>query len=190
VEAFRTETFTRDGVEFTAEFFSDDSGRGFPWDEHDGHGVVRRTSRNPHWHRETDKRPGERPMNKPDRNEDQFYYDWQESMRVARRDGWCMGKTGADFHAAVQADFDYCRAWLSGDKFWVGVRVTSADGAEDSLWGIDSGHSKRDYEYADECAYECAENILHMKRQAWRAALKEARARRYWASRDVETVGA
>lgn len=189
MDAFRTETFTRGGVEFTAEFFSDDGGMGFPWDEHDGHGPVRRTHR-PHREGESDKTPGERPMNQGGRDEYQFYYDWQESMRIARRDGWCMAKTGAEIQAAVQADFDYCRAWLSGDRFWIGVRVTSADGTEDSLWGIDSGYSKEDREYAMQCARDCAENILYEKRKAWRAALKEARARRYWASRDVETVGA
>ncbi|MBN3762368.1 hypothetical protein [Burkholderia sp. Ac-20365] len=56
-----------------------DTDMGAPWKEHDGHGEVSEwTGR--------DKRPGEIVLCTDRRS--RRYYDWQVSMKIARRDGW------------------------------------------------------------------------------------------------------
>lgn len=59
-----------------------DSDMGEPWKEHDGHGVVS------DWERR-DKRPGERVLCS-ERGSKRFY-DVQETMKIAYRDGWGLG---------------------------------------------------------------------------------------------------
>lgn len=123
-----------------------------PWKEHDGHGIIRKVSR----FDEGDKAPGERILYLGNSREYTFIYDWAQTMRIAKRDGWGCG-TASHTHAtpgervacAVQADFDLLRGWITDQWCWVGVVVSihyrDADGREqtiddhaESLWGIDS----------------------------------------------------
>lgn len=185
---FDGDTFEREGHTFRVNHPYDDSGD-TPWERADGHGPVSEwTSR--------DKRPGERLLCS-DRGS-RRYYDWQEACKLARRDGWDAEPIGAPnrIERAVQADFDFLHAWCNDEWQYVGVVVEmlGADGAvvaEQSLWGIESNA----YDYLRDTAHELADEILHergltleQRTHAWRAALTEARERRYWAQRDTVTV--
>lgn len=194
----QTQTIEHLGVTVRVDYFHD-SDRGCPWDECDGHGPVRKSSHRHgvNWSTNGDKKPGERPLNCPDRNEYQFYYDWQQAMKIAKRDGWNAAPYDAPNKAlrAVQADFDSLRGFLNDEWCYVGIvcTVLDAEGEEttdaDSCWGfetLDDYHETAGREMAEALAESTYKARLHQ----WRAALKEARARKYWASRDVETVGA
>ena len=178
-------TFELGGLTFTVKF-EPDNDMGPPWDEHDGHGPVREC-KTPHWYREGSKRPGERPLNKPDRHEIQYYYDWQAACQLARKEGWNTQPYDAPnrIERAVQADFDYCRRYLSGDWQWMGVIVTCEEtGGEESLWGIDGDHDN----YLTEVAYELAAELVSQHEQALAIAESEKVEVQYWAARDVVTV--
>ena len=132
-----------------------------PWDNCDGHGPVSEwTTR--------DKRPGERVLCQ-DRNFKQ-YYDWQAACKLARKE-W----GSKDIEAAVQADFDYLRAWCNDNWQYVGVRVAVSN-VEDSIWGVET---YKDYhmEYAKDMARELVGSMRHEEKEV-----------AYWASRDVLTV--
>ncbi len=111
---------------------SDDS-MGLPWEEHDGHGIVS------DWTRRA-KAPGERILAS---DHGSFrYYDFAESVKLARRDGWSAGSSlsiPARQRAAlaVEKDFQRLKEWCDGIWEWVGVTVTIGD-KSDSLWGIES----------------------------------------------------
>lgn len=192
-----TETIEHLGVTVRIEYFHD-ADAGMPWENSDGHGPVRKTTHRHgvNWSTNGDKRPGERPMNYPDRNEYQFYYDWQAAMRIAKRDGWNAEPYDAPNKAlrAVQADFDFLRSFLNEEWGYVGIvcTVLDAEGEEttdaDSCWGFETF---KDYHLTagKELAESLAESVHETKRKNWRAALCEARNRKYWASRDVVTIG-
>lgn len=75
-----TFTFKMGRVEYVATIERDEY-MGAPWEEHDGHGVVSDwTSR--------DKRPGEMILSEDSRDCSKRFYDFAESCRIARRDGW------------------------------------------------------------------------------------------------------
>lgn len=131
-----------------------------PWDQSDGHGPVRKSTR-PHGS-SGDKRPGERPLNCPGRNEYQFYYDWQAACKMARRDWWNAEPYDAPnrIQRAVQADFVFLSSWLRNMWEYVGVIVAlldDDDGVEDStsLWGVET---YKDYHMT--LPYELAEELL------------------------------
>lgn len=194
------DTFTVDGFSFRVKF-EDDTNIGPPWLECDGHGPVRQ-SRGQHRNQDG-KRPGERPLNDPDRNQYQYYYDWQKACELARVDGWNAEPFEAPGRVlrAVQSDFDFLRAWVNDKWRYVGVIVERLNEDEEavdesSLWGVESFK-----DYHVDVAYELAGELIskanHEKREALnaaartrRAAKKEAGERAYWASRDVETIGA
>lgn len=125
--------------------------------------------------------------------------------RAINRDRWGVSKeTRAEVARAmrkkprevspVDADRHYLRGFCADEWNYIGVsvRIIGADGepiGDDymhAIWGIESNAG----EYINETACELARDILHERATVWREALREARARRYWASRDVETVGA
>jgi hypothetical protein len=180
------DTFTRHGFEFTVTHPCDDSGDA-PWERCDGHGPVSDWTRR-------DKRPGERILCE-DRGSHRFY-DWQAACKLARTEGWNAKPYDApnQIERAVRADFDRLRDWCNDRWQYLGVVVTlKGTEHEDSLWGVESDA----YDYLAETAHDLADEILHrlgklpeQRRQAWRAALTEAREARYWAQRDVATVGA
>lgn len=137
------DTITLNGRTYTVRT-EPDYDAGYPWENEDGHGpVIRETS--PHWHREGNKRPGWRPLNRPDRNEYQFYYDWQAACKRA----------GRGCQRAAQADFDHLRRFIAGDWNYIGVIVEDAEtGERESLWRVES-----DGGYPDEIAQELAEEL-------------------------------
>lgn len=202
MDHFNTERITVDGREFEVRFYYDDDADR-PWERCDGHGPVRKIRAR------DEKYPGERIMTSGERNAYIWAYDVAKATRIARREGWGLSEqdaadlarrlkrqpTRGDIAAeAVRRDFDFLRGWVCDQWHYMGVTVLpiGADGEPDeadeyryALWGIES---TGDYwrEVAEECAREC----LSDRRAAWRAALKEARARKYWAQRDIITTGA
>ena len=157
-----------------------DTDTGVPWENGDCHGPVRCVQ-----HRR-EKRPGERPLSDlGDSRRNGWVYDWQAAMVQALRDGWGVaggqlpGETARAYAArAVQADFDYLRAWVNDDWHYVGVIVTDRHGEEASLWGVEySGGAERD-QYIREVVEGLAEDLQWPRVQEWRAALRRARAAR------------
>lgn len=163
--------FERGGLKFRFRTEFDDNS-GPPWEEECGHGEVSEwTTR--------DKKPGERELCQ-DRGSKRFY-DWAESTRVAKRDGWGLTEDdteqltkklrrtptrGQIVHAAVQRDYEYLRSWANNEWHYIGVIVTlleegedgelvENDGIEESLCGIDDSDDK----YIEETAYEMADAI-------------------------------
>lgn len=129
---------TIDGREYRVEIEQDEVADA-PWEASDVHGAVRRSNRR-HVEGESDKRPGERPLNSPGRHEYQFYYDWQAACRTARADGWNAAPYDAPnrVQRAVRADFDYLRGYLAGDWCYVSVTVTDDEtGESDSVCGVE-----------------------------------------------------
>lgn len=163
---------TIDGREYRVKIEQDEFADA-PWDNSDGHGPVRRSNRR-HVEGESDKRPGERPLNSPSRHKPQFYYDWQSACLTARADGWNSAPYGVPnrVQRAVQADFDYLRGFLAGDWCYVTVTVTDDEtGESDTLCGVgDVG------EYAQEVAQELAKVLA---REAERSATQERIERRF-----------
>jgi hypothetical protein len=173
---------------------------GAPWDEHDGHVVgIREAKRN--YTGNLAKTPGERVLydgtgryaavGRP------MVYDFQESVKVAIRDGWgCDNSDGLTKKQiavkAVEEDAELMRKWCASDWGWMGVEVTLYDKddselASDSLWGIE-GYGDYWKEVATEMIEVLYEAEMKSRHDAWRAALKEARERHYWNQRDVVTA--
>jgi hypothetical protein len=168
------ETFEHKGYSFVARFYHDPN-FGAPWEEHDGHGPVTDwTTRN--------KLPGERVL-VSDRHWFK-YYDWQEAMRIAKRDGWNAppyeeGSKGQKAARAVQRDFEYLRGWCDGAWHWCGISVTLAneDGEFDegqeydfATWGVESEgdehHKMIMQDLADEALAEHAVILEDSAREA------------------------
>lgn len=150
-------TIERDGFTFSVKH-EHDSEAGTPWDREEGHGPVSEWTRR-------DKRPGELILHS-DRGSHR-YYDFEEAVRIAMRDGWGSrhaidGMTKRQIASlAAQEDYENLRAWCNDEWEYIGVIVTllDADGdetkASDSLWGVDDNGS-----YADTVADDCAANII------------------------------
>lgn len=141
-----------------------------PWEEEDGHGPVRGTHR-PHCYY-GDKRPGERPLNQPGSHGTQFYYDWQEACKRARRDGWDTEPFGAPNQVAraVEADFQYLRSYLRQDWFYVGISIEDETGRTlDSLWGVES---YKDYHLA--MANEMLQDVARTQEEEWLRIAEES----------------
>lgn len=120
---------------------------GPPWKEHDGHGPVS------DWTRRS-KLPGERVL--CDDRGFRRYYDWQEAVKIARRDGWDappfgVGTAGERAVRAAESDFQHLRGWCNDTWHWVGVVLSVSkagielDGYAASLWGIDAGEDGGEY---------------------------------------------
>lgn len=186
-QPFDTEELEIDGVTVKVEYYLDYD-HDLPWEHDCGHGPVRR-SNIPHREGSSDKRPGERPLNSPDRNEYQFYYDWQAACKMARKDGWNTGPYDApnQVQRAVQADFNFIRGYLNDDWHYVGVVVKIDDENEDSCWGFESLNN-----YHKEAAREMAEALVESYREQQDKELseqiKEAAERLYWESRGMVTT--
>lgn len=102
-----------------------------PWENSDGHGVVsdweHREERNRRWVLCQDRW-------------DYRYYDWRETMNIAKRDGW---SRSGDIMDAVRSDYEYLRAWCNDEWYYVGVVVELYDAKdeliwEESCWGYES----------------------------------------------------
>lgn len=106
-----------------------DYAHGAPWKAEDGHGPVSGWTRDP-------KRPGERVLSEDGAS--RRYYDFQEAMRIARRDGWGIAPElrakleaekgrpltrGELAEEAVKQDFNRLRDWCLDRWQYVGVTV-------------------------------------------------------------------
>ncbi len=154
---YDTYDFEVNGLNFRAKIRHDEDMRE-PWKENDGHGIVSEwTTR--------EKRPGERVI-ASDRSHNR-YYDVQETMAIALKDGWgCEhpeGKTKRQIAAeAVEHDYKHLAAWCNDEWHWVYITVDllTADGDvipgyHESLGGIES----IDEDYLKETAVDLAEQI-------------------------------
>lgn len=199
--AIHTETISHEGRRFVVNLYPDNF-HGAPWDECDGHGPVRELD------------PGE-PLQRGEvlfydnpRGRDRWAYGFGAALVQAWREGWGLDPedlqrlrdrigrkpTKGQIRAeAVRKDMRYLRGYLAQDWCYVGVcvQLLGPDGEPvgnefgHALWGVESAG-----DYWEEVARDIADEILSEHRDAWRAALSEARARRYWESRDVVTRGA
>lgn len=135
-----------DGRQARIDVIADES-MGPPWEEHDGHGIVSE------WTRRS-KGPGELVL-ASDRGSFR-YYDYAESVKIARRDGWgAEGRTAKEKAAnATMQDFERLRAWCADQWQWIGVTVEIGD-ARDSLWGIES-----DSDYWREVAADLVNGLM------------------------------
>lgn len=142
-----THTEEMDGYEIRIDIHHDED-MGPPWEEHDGHGVVT------DWqHR--DEEPGELELC-CDHGARRFY-DLNETMKLAKRDGWGLSdeekaklaaKLGRKPTAkeirveAVRRDYEYLRAWCNDEWSWAGyiTKIETPDGqiiSGGSCWGFD-----------------------------------------------------
>jgi len=174
------DTLIVDGVMFNVEIVTNE-GSLVPWKMSDGHGPVRQISRNP----AIPKRPGERYLS--ERGVSSAYlYDWQAAITIALRDHWGPGERAASHGltphqvaaVAVQADFEYLRAWCNDEWHYVGIVVThEASGAHRELWGIESNAGD---EYLNsvthDLARECMDAPEYMELIAYQAACFRALA--------------
>lgn len=171
-----------------------------PWENSDCHGDVRQLGR----------------YEKPGRGEVDigggWVYDQGGAFALASRQGWGLapddvarlatrlGKkpSRAQIRAeAIRQDIRYLQRYIEGDWYYLVVTVklfdpTGMEVTSESVCGVES-----DGDYWETVAKELAGEVLHdagltLRQRAakWRDALREARARKYWASRDVVTVGA
>lgn len=203
-DAFHTEEITHAGRRFLVSLFYDDSSSA-PWENGDGHGPVRFIS-----DRESLAR-GEIVLHNCNRG--RYVYDFGAAIVQAARDKWGLspdslakltqrlGKkpTRAQIRAqSVRDDVSYLRGWCDDDWRYCGVcvQVIGADGepvgdkfdhavwgVEYAVWGVESCG-----DYWRTVADDLASEIMSERATVWRAALIEARAKRYWASRDVSTI--
>lgn len=175
------------GLSFSVRIKADDSMRE-PWKEHDGHGIVSEwTTR--------DKAPGERALC-DDRGSRRFY-DFAETIKLARRDRWNIrGVDDEDVAAlarklgreptarevtaeAVERDFRRMRGWCNNEWSWVGVVVTlldtdgNATDETESLWGIESDSPEYHAEVAQELAEQIAGRVGDARELVKRTAIRK-----------------
>jgi hypothetical protein len=140
-DIFDTETIDANGQRYRVEYCFD-TDHGEPWKESDGHGIVSEwTTRN--------KRPGERVLCADGHS--RRYYDVEATLVRARRDSWGVnggqqpGETARAYAArAVEADYEFLRAWCADEWCYIGVVVTLLDARgvktrySESLWGVET----------------------------------------------------
>lgn len=117
-----------DGIDFLVTIGPDEF-TGPPWTECDGHGPVDCRDHSP-WGQFPVKMPGEIIIGKY--RGDVVFYDFQEAVKIARRDGWnyppYFWKTkGEQAAAAARADADYLKRWLNGRWEYVFITVHPLD---------------------------------------------------------------
>lgn len=194
-EAFNTETIEHRGITVQIEYFYDqDAGK--PWENCEGHGVMREAYS---YYDKPEKKPGEVLIQGERGN--YWVYDIQETTKLAKRDGWGVSDAPAGLTKnqitalAVQKDLDFLRGWINDDWHYAGVvcTVLDSEGEEtedtESCWGFETFNDYHETA-GKEMAEALAESVHRARLKQWRSALTEARARKYWASRDVVTVRA
>jgi hypothetical protein len=195
-DAFKTEQVTAHGITVQIEYFYDDTYSGYyPWEEFDGH-VNIQTKRVGYYGR-VEKSPSEVIFYVS--RDTVYYYDIREAHAKARAEEWgCKnpeGLTKKEIAArAVAENVKFWRGYLNDDWHYVGVvcTVLDSEGEEtnetESCWGFETVNG-----YHETAGREMAESLAESVHKArlcqWRSVLREARQRKYWASRDVVTVG-
>lgn len=166
-------SFEIDGVEFGWVEEQDGDCRA-PWDEHDGHGVIREVSLRYNDHPE--KHPGEVAIHK--NHGTAWLYDVKATTALAKKDGWGLGDeakaelverlkrepTKKEITAeAVANDMEFCRKYLNDEICWWSVSCWAADKPDDIkyLGGIldESGAP-----YIEECAKDLAAQIIYSRK--------------------------
>lgn len=164
------DTFLHRSRTFRVTFPFDDTCEA-PWERGDGHGPVSE------WTRRA-KRAGEREL-ASDHGHKRFY-DVQEAMKIAKRDGWDAepygGSKGEKAARAVEADFEFLRRWCNDQWHYVGCVVALLDGDGEevestSLWGIESDSR----EYLDEVARELADELSESADAAMARDIEQSR---------------
>jgi hypothetical protein len=162
-------TFEGKCFQFSVTYESDDCASA-PWEDSDGHGPVS------DWERRN-KRPGEMILNS-DRHAKRFY-DYQESCRIALRDGWghgndIPGETKRQKAArAALANFEYLRGWCTDEWHYVCVQVTLLDdNGEETTISECVGMVENLNDYHVTMAHELIEGILQGYGTAWGAVTK------------------
>jgi hypothetical protein len=155
-----------------------DCDMGAPWEEHDGHGVIRLEGRYG-----SGKKPGEKLLRT--NGSSRYYYDIPATIAKAKREGWGIenpeGLTKKQIIAkAIEHDIKYCEDWLLDNWHWCGYVVSIGDEHAESCWGFDD---------EDIALSEGVAAAKWRLRGQWRKALHEARERKYWACRDICTSG-
>lgn len=192
---FDGDTFEHKGRKFRVEF-APDYDNVAPWEDDDGRGLVRE-SRGVHRYCEGDKRPGERALNDPVRNQFQYYYDWAGTMKKATSDGWGLANeslaalskrlgripTKREIVAeSVRLDYEYIRAWLNDDWQYFCVTVTALDAdGNDTDYFSSLGRVESYMDYHIDMAYELADEVIYQMEEDEREARATAR-------RDIETA--
>lgn len=160
-DAYKTEIFEQHGNTYKIEWFYD-SYYGAPWEEHDGHGIVSE------WTTRA-KRPGELVLNTDGRS--RRYYDFQHTVKIAKRDGWNSCRTKAEAAEAAMRDFQYLKDWCDDKWHWCGIVVTLLDEGEETdisagCWGIeDEGlcsaghHASIIQDLIGDCEYEANRKV-------------------------------
>lgn len=148
------------GMNFKVTLIHDDD-MAPPWDECEGHGPVS------NWERRS---KGAHEMILCEDGGCKRFYDFQESVKIAKREGWNTApytwKTkGEQANAAALADFEYLRRWCSGQWEYVILGVSLLDegdlemGETEYLGGVE--YDPDDTSYVSEMAEELAEQIIN-----------------------------
>lgn len=137
-----------------------------PWESAEGHGVVSDWTRR-------NKRPGELILNRDGRGWCRFY-DFQASIKIARRDSWnswnmlpTAAARGEELVRAVMMDFHYLRDWCQDKWHYMGIMVFPLTNEGDqlrskqhSLWGIESESDSSYFEeVTNELLAECGAEL-------------------------------
>jgi hypothetical protein len=151
------------GYRFGVRYSPDDDYRE-PWKEADGHGIVSDWTRR-------GKGPGERILCED--RQARRYYDVAGTLKIARRDGRgtakgrLPGETLKAYRArAVDADFEYLRAWCADEWRYVSIMVDWLDpdvdddvpdpsGLSESVGGVETWK-----DYHETCARELVDELL------------------------------
>lgn len=130
------------GFNFLIETLPDDSAD-LPWEQSDCHGPVRRarTGNTFSYYAPVGKRPGERALY-AEANSGALLYDWQEAIRIAKREGWGLSDertaelaaqlgrkpTAREVRAeSVRLDFKRLKDYCDDRWHYVDVRATLLD---------------------------------------------------------------
>lgn len=163
--------FVIGGVTFNWEA-ERDGGMGHPWEEHDGHGVIRGI----YGHSRPSKRPSEVVIYS-DRGS-HWLYDVAATTKLAAEDGWGLGDdalqslekklgrapTKKEITAqAVRNDMDFCRKYLNDQICWFSVTCWAEDASDDKeyLGGILCEYGD---DYLEEAAKGLAGELLHQRK--------------------------
>lgn len=153
----------RNGRTFNVEIVTDES-MGMPWIEHDGHGIIEHKF-SPYG--KPVKRAGQKIIYSE--NRDYWLYDIEATTKKAISEGWGLSQAAIQglsvrlgraptkreiVAEAVQVDLDYCRSFLTGEQYFIGI-IVECEGFTDSLWGIESEST----DYIEEVQNELIESV-------------------------------
>lgn len=163
MDSYSDSTFeTPKGNKFRLYLSYDDCGE-TPWENDEGHGIVSDWTNR-------DKKPGELVLC-TDRHDIKRFYDFQESMKIAKRDDWNVApfdghKTkGIQAYKSVMSDFENLKDWCE-NKWWYAVlHVVLLDengeetDYEEYLGGVYDGYGAVFHEFIMDCAQDKANEI-------------------------------